>query len=140
MTQLSDDLSSYPVNDCTHYENINLNKHPADAHHSTAKLQCHALEFDEETEEDWQYMGHEEYEESVGDNISAIDNLQPEEEAEEEWLSMRSGPTSCNATTTDKRLRILSMKITNVNTERALSSRQHTSHVANVCTWLQAKH
>lgn len=99
-----DDLSSHPVDDCTDYEDMKLNTHSGDAQHSTAKLQCHALEFDEETEEDWQYMRHEGYEQSVGDNTSAIDRLQLEEEAEEEWLSMYfAGPTPCNATTTDKR-------------------------------------
>lgn len=51
-----DDLSSHPVNDCTDYENTELDTHSADAQRSTAKMQCHALEFDEETEEDWHYM------------------------------------------------------------------------------------
>lgn len=102
-----DDLSSHPVDDCTDYENIKFDTHSADSaevQHGASKLQCHALEFDEETEDDWQYMRHEGYEESVGDNISAIDRLQLEEEAEEEWLSMCfAGLTPCNATTTDKR-------------------------------------
>ena len=83
-----DKTGSHPI-DCTDYAGLDPQSQSADADHRTAELQCHALELDEETEGDLQsdeVTLLEDYEESIGDNLSSGHAPQLDDETEDDLL------------------------------------------------------